>query len=330
MKHLHLLIPDLFLPPDIAADACAGLRLPALEKLLARGNMSAAPGMALEGRLCVAFGARAVAPVRAAADGLYAGAGYWMCADPVSLQLQRAQMMLLPDVMLSQEQADVLCAALNEHFGEGGPHFMAPHPQRWYVKLEAEQQLSATPLSRVAWRDAKFYQPHGEDALHWQRITTEMQMVLHAHPLNQARVARGELPVGSLWLWGGGKAEPLQRPYDAVGGDSALGAAFARVADIPRVASLQEMLGHEGSLGLWLCDGLSRALQCGDLYAWREAVQQVERDCAQPVLQALQAGRLRRLTLEVLGEEGVRRFELGRGDVWKLWRRARSLARYAV
>ena len=37
MKSVHLVIPDLFLPHDIAAEACADLSLPALEKLLARG-----------------------------------------------------------------------------------------------------------------------------------------------------------------------------------------------------------------------------------------------------------------------------------------------------
>ena len=37
MKNVHLIIPDLFLPEDIAAEVCADLHLPALEKLLARG-----------------------------------------------------------------------------------------------------------------------------------------------------------------------------------------------------------------------------------------------------------------------------------------------------
>ena len=29
-------------------------------------------------------------------------------------------------------------------------------------------------------------------------------MWLHAHPLNEARGRRGELPISTLWLWGGG------------------------------------------------------------------------------------------------------------------------------
>src|SRR5512143_212527 len=153
MKHLHLLIPDLFPPQDIAAEVCAGLQLSALEKFLARATVSTSPAATLEDRLCSLFGAQAVAPVRAAADGLEAGEHYWLCADPVCLQLQRAQMLLLPDVMPGQEEAAALCASLNGYFSGQGLRFFAPHPQRWYVRVGEEPQMTTTPLRQVAWRD---------------------------------------------------------------------------------------------------------------------------------------------------------------------------------
>ncbi len=234
MKHLHLLIPDLFPPQDIAAEVCAGLQLPALEKLLARGNASTSPAQPLEDWLCTAFGAQAVAPVRAAADGLATDEGYWLCADPVNLQLQRAQMLLLPDVLPSREEAEALCASLNEHFAGMGVGFFAPHPQRWYVRLDADQVMTTTPLRQAAWRDAKFHQPQGAEALRWQAIVNEAQMLLHGHTVNQARAARGELAINSLWLWGGGRAARLNRAFDAVGGDCTLGAAFAQMAGVPQ------------------------------------------------------------------------------------------------
>jgi hypothetical protein len=330
MKHLHLLIPDLFPPQDIAAEVCAGLQLPALEKLLARGNVSASLAETLEDWLCTAFGGQSVAPVRALSDGLEVGEAYWLCADPVNLQLQRAQILVLPEAMPGKEDADALCAALNAHFAETGLRFFAPHPRRWYVQVETEPQMTTSPLRQVVWRDAKLYQPQGADALRWQRIVTEMQMLLYAHPLNQARAARGELIINSLWLWGGGRAMPLQKAFEAVGGDSGLAHAFAQVADVPRMESLQAMLDAKYASGLWVCEAAGAALQCGDMYAWREAVQRVEQEYAQPVLKALQAGGLHRLTLEVLRENGSQRFALTRGDAWKLWRGARSLARYAV
>jgi hypothetical protein len=330
MNHLHLLIPDLFPPQDIAIEVCAGLHLPALEKLLARGNASSFPTETLESRLCAAFGVQAVAPVRAAADGLEAGGHYWLCADPASLRLTTAQVLLLPDVMPSSDEAAALCACLNEHFAGMGLYFSAPHPQRWYVQAETEPQMTTTPLRQVAWGDAKLHTPQGADALRWQRIATEAQMLLHTHPLNQVRAARGELPINSLWFWGGGRAMPLAPAIDAVGGDCALLGAFAGAAGMQPVESLPAMLDGQYEKGLWVCTAPGEALQRGDLYSWSEAVQRVEQQLAQPLLKALQTGRLQQLTLEVLREDAAHRFELTRGAVWKLWRGARPLARYAV
>jgi hypothetical protein len=330
MKQLQLIIPSLFPPQDIATEVCAGLHLPALEKLLARGNASSSPAESLEARICATFGVQAVAPVRAVADGLEEGGHYWLCADPVSLRLTTAQVLLLPDVMPSEDEAAALCAGLNEHFAVMGLHFSAPHPQRWYVQVDAVPQMTTTSLRQVAWGDAKLHTPQGVDALRWQRIATEVQMLLHAHPLNRARAERGELPINCLWFWGGGRAMPLASSANAVGGDYGLVGAFARAAGIQPVDSLQAMLDGQSENGLWICLAPGEALQRGDLYAWREAVQQVEQQYARPLLKALQAGRLQRFTLEVLREDAAHRFELTRSAAWKLWRGARPLARYAV
>ncbi|MBI4808229.1 MAG: hypothetical protein HY799_04715 [Nitrosomonadales bacterium] len=329
MNHLHLLIPDLFPPQNIAAEVCVDLHLPVLEKVLVRGSASTSAAISLEDWLCASFGVHAVAPVRASAYGLDTGDGYWLCADPVNLQLHRAQMMLIPEVAATQEEAAALCDKLNAHFAGQGMQFFATHPLRWHLRLEAGPQLSTTPLRQAAWQDAKFHQPLGADTLHWQRILTEIQMVLYAHPLNQAREARGELLVSSLWLWGGGRAVSLHSAFDAVGGDSDTARAFARAAGITQAASLEDMLHAKGAGGLWVNEAMSSAQQRGDYHAWREAVFQLELDCVL-LLQALRTGRLQQLTLEVSGANCVQRFELTRASVWKLWQPVRALARYAV
>jgi hypothetical protein len=326
MKHLDLIIPGLFPPPDIAAEVCAGLQLPALEKLLARADAGASADGILEDRLCAMFGVRSVAPVRAAFDGLEVGDAYWMCADPVSLQLQRAQMLVLPETVPAKEDAESLCDTLNAYFSEMGLRFFAPHPRRWYLRVDEEPQISTTPLRQVLWHDAKFFQPQGEDTLRWQRIATEMQMVLYGHPLNQSREARGESLVNSLWLWGGGRAAPLNRAFDISGGDSDLAGAFAQMAGVTLAGSLQAMLDGQFNNGLWVNVSADAVLQSGDLHAWREVVQRIESEIAQPLMKALQSGRLQRLSLDV----GTRCYGLTRSDAWKLWRPERSLARYAV
>jgi hypothetical protein len=45
-----------------------------------------------------------------------------------------------------------------------------------------------------------------EDSLReWRRLLNEIQMVWHTHPVNLARAERGEVPINSLWLFGGAK-----------------------------------------------------------------------------------------------------------------------------
>ena len=199
------------------------------------------------------------------------------------------------------------------------------------MRLEAEPQITTSPLQQVAWCDAKLHQPQGADALRWQRIVTEVQMLLYAHPLNQAREARGELLVNSLWLWGGGRATPLAKAFDAVGGDSGLADAFAQVAGVPQIESLQEMLDGQFENGLWVCDAPSEALQRGDLYAWRESVQQFEATVCTALAEGLAGRPVAALFDWRCCARMIRnRFEFTRGDAWKLWRGVRPLARYAV
>lgn len=330
MTHLHLIIPDLFLPKDVAPQVGAGLRLPVLEKLLARSVQTTLPATTVEDFLCDHFAAETVAPVRAAADGLDVSAGFWLCADPVHLQLQQSQVVLQPDVQCTAGEAAALCAALNAHFADEGLVFYAPHPQRWYVRSGEPSGVTMTPLRAAAWRDVKAYQPRGEGALRWQRMSNEVQMLLHGHAINQAREAQGLPAINSLWLWGGGCASALCSAFDVVGGDDALSAAFGRAAGVAGADTLQELLGGKGGNGLWVCASLGAAWQRGDLYSWREAVQAIDRDIAQPVLKALQAGHVQTVTLEVLSESATRRFGLGRAGLWKVWRPRHTLAHYAV
>ena len=302
----------------------------ALEKLLARSVQGVLPAMTLEDFFCVHFEARAVAPVRAAADGLDVWAGFWLCADPVNLQLQQSQVVLQPDVQCNAEEAAALCATLNKHFIEDGLTFFAPHPQRWYVRSAEASSVTMTPLRVAAWRDVKTFQPQGEDALRWQRVTNEIQMLLHEHGINQTREAKGLPAINSVWLWGAGHTCEPRSSFDVVGGDDALSAAFACVAGVPVVASLADMLDVQGQHGLWVSTVLGEAWQRGDLYAWRKAIEVVERETTQPVWQAMRAGRLQAVTLDVLVESGIRRFTMNRSGLWKMWRLPQSLATYVV
>ncbi len=328
MRHLHLLVSDLLPPQDIAAQLFSGLHVPALEKLLARSEAGILPAMTLEEVLCAQFAAGAVAPVRALADGLDVADGFWLCADPVHLQLQQSQVVLQPDVRCEAAEAAAMCDLLNAHFAADGLVFYAPHPQRWYVRVAKVSSVTLTPLRLAAWRDVKPFQPQGADALHWKRLSNEIQMLLHDNPVNQAREEHGLAPINSLWLWGAGQAFPFTTSLEVIGGDEELNAAFASASGIRVVTSLAEMLTGSSLRGCWVNTELGTAWQRGDLYAWRETLQMLEQEIARPIWQALRSGRLQGLTLDVSLDSGILRYELSRAGIWKLWRRPKSLAKY--
>jgi hypothetical protein len=336
MKSIHLVIPDLFLPQQVATEACAGLALPALEILLARAESESLSAESLETWLCDAFGVanHAIAPVTMRTDGLEPGMSFWLRADPIHLSLQRDQLILQAGVFLTVDEAAQLCASLNAHFVGDGLRFFAPHPQRWYLQLDTAPAISTVPLAQVSGKNVHEHLPQGRDALRWHGVFNEAQMLLFGHSVNQAREARGELPINSLWFWGGGHAVgDLARPYARVYGESDLAAAFAQAAGIP-CDSLQEeasqyIAGDKGEV-LIVWERLRRALQHGDLYAWRDGLQRFEQYCVGPLLDALRAGRIVRLVVDIPQAGGTRRFVLTRGAEWKLWRRPKPLARYSV
>lgn len=335
MKNVHLVIPDLFLPKDFAAEVCAELRLPALEKLLGRGRSEILEPVPLENLLCEMFGMSCqadapIAPVSAAFDGL--GAGCWLRADPVHLRLQRDQMLLLANMEISADEAGQMCASLNIHFAGQGMEFFAPHPQRWYVRLGTLPGIHTRPLSQVIGGDVRGALPTGEEAARWHQVFNEIQMLLFAHPLNESRDARGALPINSVWLWGGGSVTGLlQKSYDKVSSDEVLVEMFAAAAGVPFAAWSEQWRDAENNgkqLLVWT--GLRSALQSGDLAAWRTALQDFESGYARPLWQALRSGKIARLQIDILGGDSIRRVLLTRGDTRTFWRRARRLAEYSL
>jgi hypothetical protein len=333
MKSVHLVIPDLFLPKDFAAEVSADLRLPALAKLLTRGSSTQVKKPnALENLLCELFGQSGagdapIAAISAAYDGL--PQGNWLRADPVNLRLQRDQL-LLSSALLSVEEAQQLCSSLNEYFAGQGMEFFAPHPQRWYARLDVPPKIRTTPLPELFGCNVRGDLPTGEDAAHWHKLFNEIQIMLFAHPVNEARETRGEPTINSVWLWGEGKlVEPLRKDYQAVSSDDELVKMFSSVADIP--FSVWDKQWHESEgkqLLVWT--GLRAAIQQGDLAAWRDALQAFEIGYVQPLWQAMQSGKISQIKIDVLAGGNSRSFNVMRSATWKVWRRSKPLAQFSL
>jgi len=327
---MQILIPHLFPDKRLLEAATQNLRLPALETLLGRGRLQACSAEGTEAALCQALGiARQqdwpLAPITLEADGQEAGGTYWLRADPVHLRVMRDRIVLAdPGALnLSQHEADELSTSIAQHFGDTlSP--IAPHPQRWYLQLSHPPRLTTTPLSVATGRDIDPTQPQGEAAQQYRTLLNELQMLLFTHPVNQARELRGELPISSVWIWGGG-VKPETTP-----------AALSLYANDPEACALGRYSGAqlhptpdklEKSLIKKECviqlDALTPAGLCGDAYGWREALRSMEQDWFAPLLAALPT--VDSTGLQLSDPVNGKSIFLKKTDTWKIWRRPRNL-----
>lgn len=324
--NVHVVIAGLPPPQGLAPEAIADLPLPALATLLGRAQTESLQSGTLEDWLCAEFGIRsnALAPVLLQGEGLDPGSGYWMRADPVALSLMRDRVVLQPAGQLSREEAQQFCACLNDHFSRDGLQFIAPHPQRWYLRLESSPDVQTRSLTQVAGQDMHEYLPVGNDALYWHGLLNEVQMLLYGHPLNTAREAEGHATVGGVWFWGGGcvDGKPAGH-YTRMVGDSELAMAVGRAAAMHCEELLPDAaLEVAGAQPLLVVtERLQPFLLSGDLAGWRDMLVRLERDVAMPLLRSLQSGRIDRVRLDLLQAGGARRHIVTRRDLWKFWRR---------
>lgn len=334
----HLLIPNLFWP---SRDAYQDLRLPALEILLGRANRTIYQSQGMAAWLCQAFGVNKqqdwpVAPLTLAADGGVPGNQYWLRADPVHLRVNRDHLVLADSgaFSISSAEAEQLTDALNRHFNDDGLIFYPLRPNRWYLRLASPPQIETHALPEVAGKNINAFLPVGNDSKRWLGILNEAQVLLYNHPVNEAREQRGELPVNSFWLWGGGTAPAaIKKPCAQLWSNDNLATGLAlasatRNAGLPLSATDWLNASFTPGRHLIVLDSLCGAAQYADVYGWREGISELEKTWFAHLLTALKQVKLKHLTISAVDDRHGVRFSVMLGDLWKLWRRIRPLGYY--
>lgn len=133
-------------------------------------------------------------------------------ADPVHLQADRDTAKLIPLHMLNLEvsESEALIDALNQFLAVDGFKISMGADQGWYMVGMEASCLESFPPSFLANRNASAFLPSGENSESWRRLMTEIQMLLHTHPVNEHRMQHGKLPINSLWFWGGAKLPVIE------------------------------------------------------------------------------------------------------------------------
>src|SRR6266699_3943072 len=328
--HFHLFIPDFF----STEGEDSGDRLVAAETLFAKGRRRRLSASSPEAWLFERFAVPKqrdwpVAPYTLLADGGAPERDFWLRADPVHLRLGRDTLTFADSAAfgVSRAESEALVETLNRHFGDA-MFFYPVQPARWYVRLRETPDMHTTPPSAAREGLIEGNLPSGPDAMRFHALMNEAQMLLHEHPVNAEREARGEPALNSVWFWGGGVIDAAKaQPFSAVITDDPLARGLALAAGIPALAlpkdagSALAALGDEGRV-LAVPDA-PRETQL------RERRTALERDWFLPLLAALKSGRIGMLTLHLAGENRLLQVETVRSDLRYFWRLRKPLSAYA-
>lgn len=326
---LTLVVPGLIWPRQALADLSGDLPLPALSYLIGRGGLHHGPGTDATAMLAGELGLAAPLPaaaLRRLAFGNAPDDGEWLCLDPVRLRFEERSLVLDDPRALGLEasEAEALTLALAPTFAALGELSLLA-PQVWNLRLSAPAPEFAELGQSVGRAVAPL--PVRADYAPWRQALNDAQMLLHAHPVNQAREAAGKPQVNSLWPWGGGRLPvPTSCRLDRVWSADPVIQGMAQVQGIGSTLLPDAYAPGTGRSTLASFDRLAGPSRLGDALAWRDALMQLESAWLAPAVAAMRRGQLDVLRLLAPGEHNSVALSVSRSDLWKFWRKPRPLA----
>lgn len=148
-----------------------------------------------------------IAQHRYASDTNTEAPEHCVCAEMVHLQADTSNARLFPQTALdlSSEDVEHLVRSVNDLVGADGLTLSRLDNGNLYFTGMPASYLDTWPAHALASGKVANYLPRHTEAGDWRRLLTEVQMLFHAHPVNEARVAEQKLPINAMWFWGGQK-----------------------------------------------------------------------------------------------------------------------------
>lgn len=311
---------------------------PAIETLLSRSGIQRIKTGSFYRNLCDCFGLNVpdgsdlpVASLSRLVDSAERPEGTWIRADPVNLAPGRDGLVMSDpsSLALSQHDAIILAASIEDLFIGENWKFEVPVSKRWYLNLPAAPVIRTTELDCVAGREIQTFMPEGQDSKKWLQIINEIQMLLHDCEINKAREKRGELTVNSLWFWGAGELpDILPRRWTRVCSDDPVAQGLAMLSGTPFYElpfSTSEVINGDSDSGeILMASSLGLSGLQGNYSMWLEEVEKMEQHWFEPLLDAVRQDAIGKVTIITDGY----RFKFNRRSFLKIWRGKKSVIDY--
>ncbi|MDP2072310.1 hypothetical protein [Methylotenera sp.] len=295
-----------------------------LANLLAKGQVSRVD-KPLETLVCEQFALQAtpdypIAAISATVDGLDVGDAYWLRADSVHLALQRDCFSLAEPgpLFVAREHAELLIVSLNQHFAQDGLAFFIGKSGAWYLRCDKTPQIKTSLPSVAIDKNIHQFLPTGDEYSKWLAVLNEVQMLLHEHPVNEARESAGEVAANSVWLSGGGampQLNALHHDMDLILANTVFYQGLAKLAKTPYKtlpANLDEVLQSTAQ----------------HVRLHLPQINNLDEVWFRPLFAALKSKKIKRITLNLGFYEKSLTIDISPIDTYKFWRKPKPVIDY--
>ena len=128
----------------------------------------------------------------------------WMTPCHWQIGMDQVVMANPEHLHLSDEESQQLLEAMQAFLQEDGLQVTWHSALQWHVQGDMLTDLPSVSLDRVIGQNVKHWMPDHPATRPFQRLQSEMQMLLYNHPVNDAREARRQHTVNAFWLHGAG------------------------------------------------------------------------------------------------------------------------------
>lgn len=139
--------------------------------------------------------------------------GQWLIVSPIHWQATHNDAMILAqgsELELTPLESYDWFDALRELISEYGMSLHYHDPYTWLLQGQDQPPITAKSVYKLHHQSLMPELLSLDRTLYWQRLITESQMFLNAHPLNKKREDR--IKINGIWLWGQGRLnEPASK-----------------------------------------------------------------------------------------------------------------------
>jgi len=269
-------------------------------------------------------------PAPATSPGLLGTAWFatpvYLIAGLTSLHLDRRSILRLP-----ADESASLAEDFGSVFGDGEFSLEPMDSGIFMMRSRGSIDTRTTEPARAVVSDLQTSLPTGPQAPVLRRLGAELEMWLHGHPVNQRRASRGEMPVSTLWLWGGGATMAAvaqgtrDTPGDRITTDVGFGTdpyfmglwRMQGLEPLPLPDRLPDLGSYSHSQRMAVILETTPLLHSNPSWTALDALADLDRRFIAPAIAALRAGEVATLVLIANDVE----LQINRRDRLRFWRR---------